>query len=71
MSANAPFCGEFVAGLLAVFASSRALSRLLYEVESLDAAALVGALVMLIAVSCYLPARRASLLDPIEALRTE
>jgi putative ABC transport system permease protein len=63
-----------IAGLLGAFAASRALSSLLYGVGSLDAAALVGALVMLATVAftaCYLPARRASLVDPIEALRTE
>ncbi|HYR80508.1 MAG TPA: FtsX-like permease family protein [Candidatus Dormibacteraeota bacterium] len=62
------------AGLLGAFAASRALSSLLYGVGSLDAAALAGALVMLAAVAffaCYLPARRASLVDPIEALRSE
>ena len=63
-----------VAGLLGAFAASRALSSLLYGVGSLDAVALAGALVMLAAVAflaCYLPARRASLVDPIEALRSE
>jgi putative ABC transport system permease protein len=62
------------AGLLGAFAASRALSSLLYGVGSLDASALVGALAMLAAVAfvaCYLPARRASLVDPIEALRSE
>jgi putative ABC transport system permease protein len=62
------------AGLLGAFAASRVVSSLLYGVGSLDATALVGALVMLAAVAfiaCYLPARRASLVDPIEALRTE
>jgi putative ABC transport system permease protein len=62
------------AGLLGAFAASRAVSSLLYGVGSLDAAALAGALIMLAAVAfvaCYLPARRASLVDPIEALRTE
>jgi ABC-type antimicrobial peptide transport system permease subunit len=62
------------AGLLGAFAASRALSSLLYGVGSLDAAALVGALVMLAGVAfmaCYLPARRASLVNPIEALRSE
>jgi putative ABC transport system permease protein len=62
------------AGLLGAFAASRAVSSLLYGVGSLDAAALIGALVMLAAVAfiaCYLPARRASLVDPIEALRAE
>jgi len=62
------------AGLLGAFAASRAVSSLLYGVGALDAAALVSALVMLAVVAfvaCYLPARRASLVDPIEALRTE
>jgi putative ABC transport system permease protein len=62
------------AGLLGAFAVSRAVSSLLYGVGSLDAAALIGALIMLAAVAfiaCYLPARRASLVDPIEALRAE
>ena len=62
------------AGLLGAFAASRALNSLLYGVGALDAAALLGALVTLAAVAfiaCYLPARRASLVNPIEALRTE
>jgi putative ABC transport system permease protein len=62
------------AGLLGAFLAGRTVSSLLYGVGSLDVAALVSALVMLAAVAfvaCYLPARRASLLDPIEALRTE
>jgi ABC-type antimicrobial peptide transport system permease subunit len=45
-----------------------------YGVGSLDVAALLGALVTLAVVAfiaCYLPARRASLVNPIEALRTE
>jgi putative ABC transport system permease protein len=66
-------CG-LVAGLVGAFVASRAVSSLLYGVGSLDAAALIGALLMLGVVAfiaCYLPARRASLVDPIEALRTE
>jgi len=63
-----------LAGLLGAFAASRALSSLLYNVGALDAAALLGAIVTLAVVAflaCYLPARRASLVNPIEALRTE
>ena len=62
------------AGLIGAFAASRALNSLLYGVEALDAAALIGALVTLAVVAfiaCYLPARRASLVNPIEALRAE
>ena len=63
-----------LAGLLGAFAASRALSSLLYNVGALDAVALIGAIVTLAVVAflaCYLPARRASMVNPIEALRTE
>jgi putative ABC transport system permease protein len=62
------------AGLIGAFAASRALNSLLYGVGALDAFALTGALVILAAVAfvaCYLPARRASMVNPIEALRME
>ena len=62
------------AGLLGAFAASRAVNSLLYGVGSLDAAALLGSFLMLAVVAfiaCYLPARRASQVDPIEALRAE
>ena len=62
------------AGLIGAFAASRALNSLLYGVGALDAVALIGAIVTLAAVAfiaCYLPARRASMVNPIEALRTE
>ena len=62
------------AGLIGAFVASRAVSSLLYNVGSLDAVALIGAVVTLAAVAffaCYLPARRASQVNPIEALRTE
>src|ERR1700719_1964842 len=62
------------AGLIGTFAANRALNSLLYGVGALDAVALIGALVMLAVVAfiaCYLPARRASMVNPIEALRTE
>ena len=62
------------AGLLGAFVASRALNSLLYGVGALDAVALIGAIVTLAAVAfiaCYLPARRASLVNPIDALRTE
>jgi putative ABC transport system permease protein len=62
------------AGLLGALVASRALGSLLYNVAPLDPIALVGALLTLSLVAlmaCFLPARRASLVDPIEALRME
>ena len=62
------------AGLVGAFAASRAMNSLLYGVGTVDAVALLGAIVTLAAVAfvaCYLPARRASMVNPIEALRTE
>jgi predicted permease len=62
------------AGLLGAFFASRALRSVLYNVAPLDPAALISALLTLSLVAliaCSLPARRASLVDPIEALRME
>jgi len=62
------------AGLVGAFIASRALRSVLYNVASLDTAALIGAMLALSLVAfvaCFLPARRASLVDPIEALRIE
>ena len=62
------------AGLVGAFIASRVLRSVLYNVASLDTAALSGAMLALSVVAfiaCFLPARRASLVDPIEALRVE
>jgi len=61
-------------GLIGALAASRALSSMLYGVGSLDAGAFAIAIVSLAVVAllaCFLPARRATLVDPIEALRAE
>jgi ABC-type antimicrobial peptide transport system permease subunit len=61
-------------GLFAAIALTRLMSSLLFEVSAIDpvsygavAAGLVGAAVF----ASYLPARKASTVDPIEALRAE
>jgi len=61
-------------GLIGALAASRALSSVLYGVGSLDFGAFAIAIVSLAVVAllaCFLPARRATLVDPIEALRAE
>ena len=61
-------------GLVGAFVASRALRSVLYDVAPLDPAALISALLTLSIVAliaCFVPARRASRVDPIEALRAE
>jgi ABC-type antimicrobial peptide transport system permease subunit len=61
-------------GLIGAIAASRALSSILYGITALDVPAFAVAIVSLAFVAllaCWLPARRATLVDPIEALRTE
>ena len=62
-----------VIGLLLAFATGRLLSGILYEVSAIDPIAFTVAPLVLAAaalVATWLPARRATHIDPIQALRT-
>jgi putative ABC transport system permease protein len=63
-----------VVGLLLTFATSHLIRTLLFEVSAIDPFAVGGAALALLAVAvvaAWLPARRASRLDPITALRQD
>ena len=61
-------------GVIAGAPASNLVSKLLFHVRPLDPMAFTGAILLLLAVSLvasYIPARRASRIDPIVALRDE
>jgi len=61
-------------GLAAAFAGSRLIESLLYRVSARDPGVFAATTLILLAAAlaaCWLPARRASRLNPLEALRTE
>jgi putative ABC transport system permease protein len=61
-------------GLPGVYLVGKTLSKLLYNVGAMDVRALIGVAVVLLAaalLACYVPARRATKIDPIFALRQE
>jgi putative ABC transport system permease protein len=61
-------------GLLGVFACTRLLQSLLFGIGATDLPTMLGVTFLLCAVAfiaCLLPARRATLVDPVRALRAE
>jgi len=67
-------CLGLAIGTLGVFAARGLIATQLFEIEPMDppTLALVGAAVLVTAlIACYLPSRRAAIVDPTRALRTE
>jgi ABC-type antimicrobial peptide transport system permease subunit len=61
-------------GVLAAFAGSRLIDSVLFGVSSRDPGVFVSTTLLLLTVAivaCWIPARRAARLSPLEALRTE
>jgi ABC-type antimicrobial peptide transport system permease subunit len=61
-------------GIVSAFGIGRLIATQLYQVSAYNPALLGGATVLLALIAlmaCLLPARRATLVDPVQALRTE
>jgi putative ABC transport system permease protein len=69
-----PVLAGVVAGLLVTTVATRALRTMLYGVTPLDGVSFAAAPALLLSIAmlaCYLPARRATAVDPLVALRDE
>jgi ABC-type lipoprotein release transport system permease subunit len=59
---------------VAAFATMRLMSSLLFNVSPVDPityASITAVVVITAYIACYLPSRRASAIDPVDALRAE
>lgn len=66
--------GGALIGFLGYLAVGRLLESLLFEIGPVDPVSFLGAFIILLSVAslaCYLPARRATRIDPVVALRNE
>ena len=69
-----PVGAGITAGALLALLLARSMRQLLFEVQPADPAAFATAVLLLIAITalaCYIPARRATRVDPLTALRQE
>lgn len=72
--ASAPVFAGVIAGLAAGLLAGRAIQRLLYGTQAVDAPVILmvtGLFLFSAAAAAFLPARRAASVDPMEALRSE
>ena len=69
-----PACIGLLLGLAGGVATSQTIRSLLYGVQPWDASVFLGVVILMMGVAslaCFLPAWRASRLDPMQALRNE
>ena len=69
-----PVVGGLIVGLAGALAATHSISGLLFGVPATDPATYAAVIVVLLTaglLACWLPARRASRIDPLEALRQE
>ena len=68
------FIGSCIIGIPIALSSTRILKSQLYELSPLDPLAITTAILIVTAmtvIAAWLPARRATRIDPMQALRTE
>ena len=67
-------CIGLILGLGSAYGVGKAMRSILYNVGTIDFAAfgaVATALLLAAALACFIPARRATLVDPMQALRQE